>query len=325
MRFTPLSEEGEFTFPPGSFDVRGWEVRAMTDGEKVGEVDDLLIDDAGTIQYLDVDLGTLRKHVLVPATRTRVDEAEGVVWVPGMSRSQFEGVPGYDHDPGTLTDDYRDRLDTAYAATWPVAGEPRREAQVRHFEPAGPAPTGERGVREGETEIVEPVSSGPLLALSDFGQYEVAPGNPDPRGWEVISGDQRRVGMVHDLLIAPTVMKVRYLDCEVTMPEFGEPSGGRHILLPINYVRLDVGERIVYVDLLTAEAISELPSFPGLPLAPETEKRIFEVFSRGARRGDRYREGSFRHDRYREGGIHEGGIHEGEYRADEDREDRYRA
>lgn len=322
MPFTPLSEETEFTFPPGAFDVRGWEVRAMTDGEKVGEIEDLLIDETGTIRYLDADLGTLRKHVLIPVAHSRVDEAEQVVWVPGMSRSQFEAVPSYDHDPNSITDDYQSRLVTAYSGTWPAEEAARREAQERahHYEAVSSAITGERVVREGEAEAPGPVYSGPLLSLAEVGVYEVSPDSPDPRGWEVIAADQRRVGTVHDLLIEPTIMKVRYLDCEVTMPEFNEPSGGRHVLIPVGYARLDTREKLVYIDALRAEAISDLPSFPGLPLAPETERRIFEIFGRGARGEGPYREG-----RYNEGRTRGGRIPEDRPPGDQYGEGRYRA
>jgi sporulation protein YlmC with PRC-barrel domain len=297
----------DFAFPPGIFDLRGWEVRGMTDGEKVGEVEDLLIDEAGTIRYLDVDLGTLRKHVLVPVALARVDEAENVVWIPGMSRAQFEHVPGYDHDPATLTEDYRSRLGSAYAESWPAERESRREAQERahHYGEISSGITGERVVREGEVERAVPARTGPLLSLSEVGVYEVAPGSADPRGWEVLASDRRRVGTVHDLLIEPTIMKVRYLDCEVTMPEFGEPSGGRHILVPIGYARLDSKEQLVYVDALGADQFTQLPSFAGLPLAPQTEERIYEIFARGARGEER--------------------IEGGPYPAEDYREDRYRA
>jgi sporulation protein YlmC with PRC-barrel domain len=315
MPFTPLSEETEFTFPPGNFDVRGWEVRAMTDGEKVGEVEDLLIDETGTIRYLDVDLITFHKHVLLPVARSRVDEAETVVWVPGMSRAQFEAVPSYDHNPDSLTDDYQSSLATAYADTWPVDEQARRAAQQRahQYEAVSSAVTGERVVREGEAETAGPVRSGPLLSLAEVGVYEVSPDSTDPRGWEVIAADERRVGTVHDLLIEPSAMKVRYLDCEVTMPEFSEPAGGRHILIPVGYARLDNREKLVYIDALTAAAFSDLPSFPGLPLEPVAERRVFEIFARGARGEAGHREGQYGEGQDGEGRAGAGRYREGRY------------
>lgn len=283
MAFTPLSEETDFSFPSGVFDVRGWELRTMKDGEKVGEIEDLLVDDTGTIRYLDVDLQTLRKHVLVPTARTRIDEAEQVVWVPGMSRDQLEDVPRYDHDPHAVTAEYEDRLDAAYGGSAPA-----------HLGERRPHVTEPGGLRRYDADITprsramptRPLWSGPLANLSVFGEYEVAPGDIDPRGWDVVLADQRRAGTVHDLVIEPSALKVRYLDCELTISEHGHPSGGRHILIPIGYTRLETGDRTVYVDAITSEALADLPSFSGLPLAPENEDRIYQVFSRR-----QYREG----------------------------------
>jgi sporulation protein YlmC with PRC-barrel domain len=281
MPFTPLSEDTEFAFPAGVFDVRGWEVRTTTDGEKVGEVEDLLIDDTGSIRYLDVDLATFRKHVLVPISRTLVDEAEDVVWVSEMSRSQFQDVPPYNHDPAVLTDDYQSRLGQAYPRGGrPGAGAAQQRAQAAREPGIASAP---------ERAPVARPPSGPLASLAEVGTYEVASGNIDPRGWEVLVADQHRIGLVHDLLIDQDALKVRYLDCEVTTPEHRHPAGGRHILIPVGYARLDERDKIVYVDAISAAAAADLPSFPGLPLAPEAEDRIFEIFARGTHGEDRYR------------------------------------
>ncbi len=258
----------------------------MADGEKIGEVEDLLIDDTGTVRYLDVDLSAFRKHVLVPVARTRIDEAEDVVWVPGMDRSRFEDVPGYDHDPGALTADYERRLASAYSAARPTGvseAHPGRIGEgisaggmLRRGEPAGAART-----PEGRAPPARPVSTGPLWSMSELGEYEVAAGDPDPRGWDVVMSDHRRVGKVHDLLIDPAAMKVRYLDCELTATEHGHPAGGRHVLIPVGYTRVGERESIVYVDVVSSTAVADLPSFPGLPIAPEDEDRIFEIFTRG--------------------------------------------
>jgi hypothetical protein len=283
MAFTPISEDTDFAFPDGVFDLRGWEVRAMTDGEKVGEVEDLLIDESGRIRYLDVDLSTFRKHVLVPVDRARADEAEGVVWVPGMDRSRFEAVPRYDHDPETLTREYEDRVTQAYTGGWPAGASGAHPGRMA-VEGAPPRTEPAAGAQEIpiETARTRAPRTGPLASLSELGEYEVASGEADARGWDLVLADDRRVGMIHDLLIEPAALKVRYLDCELTAPEHGHPAGGRHILVPVDYARLDLSEKIVYVDAISSSDLTDLPSFPGIPLAPEAEDRIFEVFTHGS-------------------------------------------
>lgn len=237
----------------------------MTDGEKAGEIEDLLLDDDGAVRYLDVDLETVQKHILVPTDRARVDEAENVVWVPGLSLAQIEEFPSYDHDPESMTEEHQNRIASAYAE----AAEPRRPEFSYPVRQSRPAPG-------------KPVWSGPLLALAEAGNYDVVAGDADPRGWDLVMADRRREGTVHDLLIDPAAMKVRYLDCELTAPEHGHPAGGRHILVPIGYTRLDTHEKTVYVDAIDSARVSDLPSFPGLPVAPEDEERIFEIFAHGA-------------------------------------------
>lgn len=277
MSFTPLSEETDFSFPSGVFDLRGWEIRTMMDGEKVGEVEDLLVDESGTIRYLDVDLGAAHKHVLIPMDRARIDDAERVVWVPGLNRAQLEGVPAYDHDPSALTPEYEERLEQAYRGSWTIAG---RDEGITGTTPGGRL----RGYEAGITRrMATTPSSGRLAALVEMSEFEVAPGEVDPRGWNLILADQRRAGIVHDLVIDTDALRVRYLDCELTLPG----SGGRHILVPIGATRLDTQDLVVYVDGVTTEALDDIPSFPGLPLAPETEEQIHRLFSRGSLREGR--------------------------------------
>ena len=61
MALTPLSHSRDSRFAGSDLDVRGWDVRTDLDDEKVGSVDDMLIDDSGRPRYLDVDLGLLRQ------------------------------------------------------------------------------------------------------------------------------------------------------------------------------------------------------------------------------------------------------------------------
>lgn len=253
----------------------------MLDGEKVGSVEDLLIDDSGAVRYLDVDLGARHGHILIPLERTRADEAEMVVWVPGLSRSRLHALPRYDHDPDTLTAEYEARLDEAYREGW---SEPRGAPGVARRPRAARAGTGiEIAPRRGGAERY-----GALTTLSESGEYEVVPGDPDPRGWAVLTHDGRRIGQVHDLVIEPEVGKVRYLECEVTFPIGGRPAGGQRILIPVESTRLDLDENLVLADGIRSTALADYPSFFGLPLAPEDEERIHEIIHEGSR-GDRDR------------------------------------
>lgn len=126
-RVVPLDELDDFKVAEGDPDVRGWEVIA-SDGRKVGEVDQLLVDTgAMKVRYLDVDVddglltdaGNSDRHVLIPIGYARLDEDDDRVIVDNLVSADVAGLPEYTHGP--VTRDYetnlRQRFDTDYTAT----------------------------------------------------------------------------------------------------------------------------------------------------------------------------------------------------------------
>ena len=80
-RVVPLGQLDDFRVAEGDPDGRGWEVLA-SDGRKIGEVDELLVDTAAMkVRYLDVDLdvddvvlsGGHDRHVLIPIGYARLE------------------------------------------------------------------------------------------------------------------------------------------------------------------------------------------------------------------------------------------------------------
>jgi len=65
--------------------------------------------------------------------------------------------------------------------------------------------------------------------MSELSDYKVEPGDPDPRGWDVVTTDGRKVGRVEDLVVDTTAMKVRHLIVEPT--GVAATSSGGTILL----------------------------------------------------------------------------------------------
>lgn len=78
---------------------------------------------------------------------------------------------------------------------------------------------------EGEARIV------PLRVASGF---DVARGDPDPRGMPVQGADGQIGGTVVDLWVDRSEMLFRYLEVEV-----GRGDGARRVLLPMNFARVD--------------------------------------------------------------------------------------
>ncbi|MBD1844121.1 PRC-barrel domain-containing protein [Cyanobacteria bacterium FACHB-63] len=91
--------------------------------EKVGTVNDLLVDESGRFRYLVINIG---KRVLVPISRSRIDDAAGRVYIDGLTHDQVQRLPEYTGEP--VDYDYEERVRSIYrpltyrdAATAPVA------------------------------------------------------------------------------------------------------------------------------------------------------------------------------------------------------------
>jgi uncharacterized protein (TIGR02271 family) len=109
-RIIPLDELDDFQVAEGDPDVRGWEVFA-SDGRKIGEVEDLLIDTgAMKVRYLDVDLDDelleagQDRHVLIPIGYARLDESDDHIFVDELASTDVGAIPAYTQEP--LTREY---------------------------------------------------------------------------------------------------------------------------------------------------------------------------------------------------------------------------
>ena len=142
MPYRALSQSPNVTFPEGTADVRGWEVRTTEDNKKVGKVKDLVLGGDTQPHFLEVETGGLftAKRVLLPLGLARVDEQQDVIWVAGITKDQFKAWPEYTGDARSITDDYTTRLRRAYSG----ASEEDYAASARRFyEPRARALTGE--------------------------------------------------------------------------------------------------------------------------------------------------------------------------------------
>lgn len=82
--------------------------------------------------------------------------------------------------------------------------------------------------------------------------FEVAEGEPDVRGWDVIGADQRRIGKVDDLLADPNAQKVRYLTVDLDKDVRGADAGDGTIEVPISRARLHERDHQVLLDVTSA-------------------------------------------------------------------------
>lgn len=275
MALRPISRIDDFRFPAGAWDVRGWKVRTAPDDKKVGQVDDMLLDPAGQLRYLDIDLGFMKKHVLVPLHRSRADRENETVWVEGVSKERLEEAPEYALQPESLDESFERRLD-AYFDTHSVntdasaTGTPAAHGTPAAYGAAAPA---------GAAMGAPPMESVELRRMTDLEKdYEVA--GHDPRGWKVVTGEGETVGQVAELLVAPGEMKARYLDVAVDEKALRLERVDRHVLLPSERVQLDHGSKKVVVAGLLAYDLAEYPQYGGLPMADGHARSIYDYFER---------------------------------------------
>jgi uncharacterized protein (TIGR02271 family) len=96
-------------------DIKGMSVYAETDGEKIGTVNDILVDKQGNFRYLVVDIGfwVFGKKVLLPVGRARIDYNAHRVHVNGLTKEQADRLPEYTE--GMTADyDYEERVRGVY-------------------------------------------------------------------------------------------------------------------------------------------------------------------------------------------------------------------
>ena len=219
---------------------------AAADGD-IGRVDDFLLDDlTWTIRYLVVDTSRWLggRHVIVsPEWVTDVSWGESAVHV-ALTREAIKASPEYDPRVGVARE-YERRLHEHY---------------------------GRHGYWDEDAGRGEPE----LAALKDLGHLEVADGDRDVRGWEVVAADGRAIGSVAHLIVDPAALKVRYLDVVVRASSSDRPE--RDVLVPIEEVDLDTPSEQVRVRALSTPDLDALPRFGGLPIEADYERRLRSHF-----------------------------------------------
>lgn len=109
-KFYPNYKEQIF----GGDDIKGYDVYSDRE-EKIGEVQDALLDETGRFRYLVIDTGfwVFGKKVLLPVGYARMDYDRRRVYVIGMTKAQAESLPEY-HDNMTIDYDYEERVRNVY-------------------------------------------------------------------------------------------------------------------------------------------------------------------------------------------------------------------
>jgi photosynthetic reaction center H subunit len=126
-------------------------------------------------------------------------------------------------------------------------GAPLKPTGNPMLDAVGPAAYAERATHPDYTSEGVPMIA-PLRIAPEF---HVSPKDPDPRGMGVYGADRELAGTVTDLWIDREEPQIRYLEVDI---------GARHVLLPINFAKIDGGWRIVNVKSIQSSQFATVPT-----------------------------------------------------------------
>lgn len=284
MTLRALSDRRDVRFEDDTFDVRNQEVRSRIDNEQIGTVDDVLIDEHGRTRYLSINVKGENRHVLLPVGEAEADRQKKTIWVSAMNRQSFRTLPEYDRNPASVNDDYERRLHTAYESAY---------SDDRYYDRAdyrgsnwsrGRGTADTRGATTG-------TGSGRLERVDKLNDVDVASDEPDPRGWNVVGHDGRKLGTIDHLIGDTAAMKVRYL---VMKADRGILNEDRSVLIPVGQAHLDTRGNRVVVDALDANVLRTLPAYTGNTITRDEERKICSLYSAGYTPERQYRHPRFR-------------------------------
>lgn len=121
-----------------------------------------------------------------------------------------------------------------------------------------------------------------LALLHDLKSFRVRKGEPDIRGWDVVTADKKRIGEVHELIVDTVDLKVRYLDVEVDS-KILDTKKNSHVLIPIAGALLDDDDNRVYLEEISVDELRALPPYDHRQITREYETNIAGWFEKARR------------------------------------------
>jgi uncharacterized protein (TIGR02271 family) len=105
----------------GDREIKGLDVYAAD--EKIGSVDDVLVDDEGRFRYLVINTGMwiVGKKVLLPIGRARVDENAKRIYATNLTKAQVEALPEFTNDL-VVGYEHEEQVRGVYRGTAPTTG-----------------------------------------------------------------------------------------------------------------------------------------------------------------------------------------------------------
>ena len=141
----------------------------------------------------------------------------------------------------------------------------------------------DRHAMTGSFTAVDPV--GPnvrVVRLASLALLDVGRGEPDVRGWPVMTNEGQRVGRVRELLVELATRQVRYLDIglDLAMAD-GRPD--LRLAIPIGCARAGTKRNLVNIRCVTREQFRHAPRHSAELLTLDDEIAIRRFFTSGPR------------------------------------------
>ncbi|NCQ62841.1 MAG: hypothetical protein GW757_02775 [Alphaproteobacteria bacterium] len=116
-----------------------------------------------------------------------------------------------------------------------------------------------------------------LISLNDNPEYYIPDGDPDPRGWVLLSADEKQVGQVHDLWFNRAEFFLRYYEVSINGAE------GRR-LVPAFFAEALPCDRVVRATTLVADDMRRTPvRADGTCITMREEDRLNGFYAGGLR------------------------------------------
>jgi uncharacterized protein (TIGR02271 family) len=222
-------------------DIKGMSVYAQGTDEKIGSVNDVLVDEEGHLRYFIVDLGfwIFGKKVLLPVGRSRVDYGTDRVYAIGMTREQAESLPEFS-DRLALDYDYEENVRGVYR------NSPTKDTLSRNLEASAPL---DSSAALGADSIAaaaayqQPATTPASLASTPTYNRDTYSYREEPSLYEMNEQDHQTLKLYEERLIAN---KQRRKTGEVTVGKHVETETAR-VAVPVEKERVVI-ERVTPTD-----------------------------------------------------------------------------
>jgi uncharacterized protein (TIGR02271 family) len=215
----------------GDHDLMGYSLYAGSD--KVGSVDDLLVDDEGRFRYLIVSTGAwiFGKKVMLPIGQTRIDYGDRKVYADRLTREQVEQLPEY--DANSVADyDYEEQVRGVYRPTTASTAGTGTTG-------VGTVGTGTTGIGTAPLEAAAPLDATPSMydRTYDRSSYRY---DYDPDLYNLNERDHQTLRLYEERLVA-----------NKTRQKTGEVAIGKHVETETQQVSVPVDRERVVIERVT--------------------------------------------------------------------------